>query len=374
MFSIAKMQKSYQTTSRVLNPTFKKPLNIQFTTPKAPKPKFGAGLNLPQPTSIQESRFENSRTSLPAHDLVTALVERLDEIMTVTGEVFSKNEAFTSMIDVSFAPVQKHQNPWVNASVSAQVEHALNVGKSKNVGIMVLGGEASTLGNKMPLAKARATFNAIDPASVQTGALKPIPVAELTLTPKDTPINDAAKQWNSDLANFYKAVASRLGARDEKATLPNLAREASSRTRLINSNVYVTPQMLNKKQTGHGGITAAMALKDMDSLAKRFTMGYSHRLSAFSANYIDKYVGTDALQFDTTLDHVDEKGNIILSSRISKLDTKSQQAKGPIILVHAKLEPADSLQSKTPSLNPNLMTPEEQHRSQEAQDWAKLHP
>jgi hypothetical protein len=296
-----------------------------------------------QPTTTAESRFRNDRVSLQANHLVPSLVEKLDEIMTVTGEYYSKNEAFTTLIDLKVPSLTMpryegltHEQS-VEAQLSAQVDHVLNVGKAKNIGILILSSDAVARGNRDILGMARAAFNAIDPESVKAGALKPVPVAPLTLTEADTVNNAKAADWNTKMSGFYKAVATRLATKDDSQPVPTLAREVSTDTRLVNANVYVTPQMLNKKKTGHGGVAVGLAVKDMQALLKNLSPDTAVSITDLSASYQDKFVESDALQFDTTLDHVNrETGDVVLSTRIYKLDTKGQAAQGPIILVHAK--------------------------------------
>jgi hypothetical protein len=354
-------------------------------------PRFGATHRMPQPTTIAQSRFQNDRVTLDAGNLAASLVEKLDEIMTVTGEAYSKNEAFTTLIDMSipYPPALRLESQGkarINGRLSAQVEHTMNVGKTGQNGLMVME-SAATLQGGRPLASARATFAAINPASVnaldpETGkekALQPVPVTPLSLTPQDTERNATANTWNNGLGGFYRSVAGRLGARDKTQALPDLANTVSSDTRLINRNVYVTTQMLNKKKTGHGGIAAGMALNDMEVLAQRFLKKDTVLPARISATYLDKFVESDALQFDTSLDHVDDDGHLYLSTRISKLDTKGQTATGPVILVHSRFDAYDvkewglqpaSAANPRPSLN--VADAEAEQRRQEAITWSQL--
>jgi hypothetical protein len=342
--------------------------------------RFGAKTVLTQPNSIGASRFQNQRVALQGNEMLASLVEKLDEIMTVTGEVYSKNEAFTTLIDVkmpTYAATKYGKmtaaQP-VQAKLNAQVEHTLNVGKQANVGIMVMSSEAEANDSRDYLGKARASFSAIDPESVKVGNLKPVPVTTLVMNEADTPTNAKAVVWNTQMSNFYKGVATRLGAKDPNAAVPDLTTLPSSPTRLINANVYVTPSMLNKKKTGHGGVAVGNALKDMTVLLS------SSRVPIFlkevSASYQDKFVETDALQFDTTLDHVDtQTGNMVLSTRIYKLDTKAQTVQGPIILVHALANTNNDAANfgaggaPLTAFNPNTLDAEGQARQREAQAW-----
>lgn len=360
--------------------------NTQYSCSASPvmtdsfAPKFAAKLTFEQPTTIAQSRFSNDRIGLDTANLVPSLVEKLDEIMTVTGEVYGKNEAFTTLIDVKLPNPSAlfAKNSAANGRLSAQVDHTLNVGKEKNVGIMVMSSSAKN--NKgEALADARATFNAIDPESVKVGSLKPMPVTNLSLSVEDTTTNAQASVWNTSLSGFYKNVAARLGAKDASKLHPDLKQAEASKYQLVNSNVYVTTQMLNKKKTGHGGIAAGMALKDMEALLGR-ALNSDENLKAWptrvSANYLDKFVESDALQFETTVDHHDGNGNFLLSTRISKLDTKSQTVQGPVILVHAQFN-TGSLNNGVPikaiyNLGIGAATEEAQQRRQEAITWAAL--
>lgn len=315
--------------------------------------RFGATHRMAQPNTIAQSRFQNDRVTLDASNLAASLVEKLDEIMTVTGETYSKNEAFTTLIDMSipYPPrllVEAQGKARLNAQLNAQVEHTMNAGKTGQNGLMVMNA-AGRLQNGTPLATARATFMAINPTSVnaidpETGKeknLQPVPVTPLNLGAGDTEQNTVASTWNNGLGGFYRSVGSRLGARDKNQALPDLANLPATDTRLINRNVYVTTQMLNKKKTGHGGIAAGMAMNDMEALAKRFLKKDTVIPARISATYLDKFVESDALQFDTTLDHVDTDGHLYLSTRISKLDTKGQTVTGPVILVHSQFDAYD---------------------------------
>jgi hypothetical protein len=342
--------------------------------------RFGAKTVLTQPNSIAASRFQNQRVALQGNEMLASLVEKLDEIMTVTGEVYSKNEAFTTLIDVKMPTYASTKygkmtaaQP-VQAKLSSQVEHTLNVGKQANVGIMVMSSEAEANDSRDYLGKARASFSAIDPESVKAGALKPVPVTTLVMNEADTPTNAKAVVWNTQMSNFYKGVATRLGAKDPNAAVPDLANASSSPTRLVNANVYVTPGMLNKKKTGHGGVAVGNALKDMAVLLSESRVPIY--LKEVSASYQDKFVETDALQFDTTLDHVDtQTGNMVLSSRIYKLDTKAQTVQGPIILVHAlantNSEAANFGAGGAPltAFNPSTLDADGLARQNEAKAW-----
>lgn len=345
--------------------------------------RFGAKSVLTQPSSIASSRFTNQRVSLQANTLLSSLVEKLDEVMTVTGEFYSKNEAFTTLIDVQM-PSQTAKkygrittNQGVDARVSAQVEHTLNVGKQANVGIMVMSSDATANESGDYLGKARASFNAIDPESVKAGALKPVAVTPLVVAEGDATLNSQASTWNQQMSNFYKNVANRLGAKDANAAVPTLTGVSSeSNARLVNANVYVTPGMLNKKKTGHGGVAVGLALKDMDALLKRGTREPLN-LKEVSASYQDKFVETDALQFDTTLDHVDaQTGDVVLSTRIYKLDTKAQTVQGPVILVHARANGQNALGMTTtealPTFDATTLDADGTQRRQEAQAWLAL--
>jgi hypothetical protein len=359
---------------------FQKPINTQPSghkdiTPQVSLPsvnkadtlslQFSGKRVLPQPTTISQSRFKNDRIALDANNLVPSLVEKLDEMMTVTGEAFSKNEAFTTLIDLSLPKTQPApSSSSLNAKLEGQVDHAINVGKTQNVGIMVLSSKA-TAKDGSELATARATFNAIDPESVKAGALKPVPVTPLTLGEADLPTNAKSAVWNNKLSGFYKNVGTRLGAKDPNKELTDLAQSESGSDRLVNGNVYVTPQMLNKKKTGHGGVAVGMALKDMEELVSQKTGGPS-TFTRVSASYLDKFVETDALQFETTVDHADSQGNVILSSRISKLDTKGQVAQGPIILIHAKVSTGGA------NVSIDTQSEDSEARRLEAIEWSNL--
>ncbi len=342
--------------------------------------RFGAKTVLNQPNSIGASRFQNQRVALQGNEMLASLVEKLDEIMTVTGEVYSKNEAFTTLIDVKMPTSSSTKYGKITtalpiqAKLNAQVEHTLNVGKQANVGIMVMSSEAQANESRDYLGKARASFSAIDPESVKAGTLKPVPVTTLVMNEAETPINAKAVVWNTQMSNFYKGVATRLGSKDPNAAVPDLANAPSSPTRLVNANVYVTPGMLNKKKTGHGGVAVGNALKDMAALLSGSSLPIY--LKEVSASYQDKFVETDALQFDTTLDHVDPKtGNMVLSSRIYKLDTKAQTVQGPIILVHALANTNDDAANfgaggaPLTAFNPSTLDEEGQARQREAQAW-----
>lgn len=345
--------------------------------------RFGAKTVLNQPNSISASRFQNDRVSLAANDLVPCLVEKLDEIMTVTGEFYSKNEAFTTLIDVKVPTLtaQKYGRiktaESVDAKLGAQVEHTLNVGKQANIGIMVMSSDATARESGDYLGQARASFNAIDPQSVKEGALKPVAVTLLTVGEADTSVNTKASAWNQQMSGFYKNVAARVGAKDNNVTVPSLA-GGTSPTRLVNTNVYVTSQMLNKKKTGHGGVAVGMALKDMNSLLKGYTK-LPQFIKEVTASYQDKFVESDALQFDTTLDHLDpQTGDMVLSSRIYKLDTKAQTVQGPVILVHARANANDILTLKEgwgqamPTFDATTLDEEGRKRQQEAVSWLAL--
>lgn len=354
-------------------------------------PKFSGVRTLSQPNTAATSRFKNDRVSLDGNNPVPSLVEKLDEIMTVTGEFYSKNEAFTTLIDLQMpnpdALSGKGAN--LNAQLESQVDVTLNVGKAQNVGIMVMSSSAKNAkGTEM--AKARAVFNAIDPASVnavdpETGkpkGLAPKPVTPLVVGETEQAAYAQAGNWNKSLSGFYKNVAARLGARDNSKTYPDLTQMESNENRLVNNNVYVTPAMLNKKKTGHGGVAVGVALKDMESLVLRklgMTDAESNlkpTIMRVSANYIDKFVESDALQLDTTLDHIDQHGNWFLSTRIAKLDTKAQSVEGPIILVHAKVKLGVMNQNQLSFVNPNVgivdTSSDYEQRAQEAEAWSKL--
>lgn len=339
---------------------------MQGLTFSAPRPLFGAQRQLNQPGSINESQFTNERVVLPGQqNLIRALLEKLDEAMTVGGELYSGNEAFTSLIDIDVqADKTARQQPQLEATVDTKVEQTLNVGKLQNVGIMVLRSDAKDYYTGTPIATGRATFNAIDPASVQGGgALKTVPVQLLSQ-------DDAkAADWNKNLSGFYRALAKRLGASDPAATFEDLTKAPASKTRLVNSNIYVTTDMLNKKQTGHGGITAAMAVNDMAALVRKLKNGLKDvQVHRVTANYLAPYRVSDALQTETTLDYVDNQGNIYLSSRIYKLDTKKRLAEGPVILVNAKLRTQVGGLLKD-VLKAEPATPESTQRATDAQAW-----
>jgi hypothetical protein len=336
--------------------------------------RFQAQKKLDAPDTVVGSAFSNQRVVVSLTDPVASLIERLDEMMTVVGEVYSGNEAFTATLDMTLPkgglPAAR-SNGSLDASVSAQVEHAFNL---KTSGLMVIGSEARNAANGKLMATARAVFNAVDPASLKEANLRTVPVSPLAGVPQEDFVSQRAAKWNDGVPKFYRELAKRLGARDDKVVHEDLSKADTSNRRLVNSNVYVTSQMLNKKHTGHGGITAGMALKDVNLLAKQYSGMEKLRLSAFSASYLEKYLETDALQFDTTVDHVDEKGNMYLSSRISKLDTKARTVRGPIILVHARLAPDGWGFRKPQALDPASLTPEERQRQQDAIAWGKLHP
>lgn len=306
---------------------------------------FSGSRKVPAPKTIAESRYVNERLNF-GPDVLQDLSATLDAAMTVAGEAYSGNEAFTTLFHVKMAPAGNRAveagRP-VNGSVTTQVSHA-----EKNR--MVLETAAKDYSSGYQLAEARATFVAVDPASVGPGKqMKTESVEPLTLKDSEKQLNQDAADWNNKLSGFYKNLSIQLGVRDKDHPAPDLASLASSPNRLVNSNVYVTTDMLNKKRTGHGGIAAAMAVKDMAALAGRFTQGLAsvEGLDEFTASYQSPFFESDALQFDTTVDHVDGD-EIYLSTRIYRFDTKGYDAarpdernrtvEGPVILVNGRFK------------------------------------
>lgn len=395
--------------------------------PSALPVQFGAKRQFDAPDTIEKSRFRNERIPLESNKLIEGLLARLDEAMTVAGETYAGNEAFTNVIELNIRPSAHAKNGAIDATVDTRVEHTANVGKAKNVGIMVLSSEATDYVTGQPIATARATFNAIDTTSVkgnldqgklaylldllkgaltgnvpsaadldqamdavrQPAAMRTVPVTPLKLDAVEQQVSDQAGAWNLGLSKFYQGVAARLQARDAKAVLPEAEVQGSSH-RLVNNNVYVTPDMLNKKQTGHGGIAAANAVRDMMALSRK-SAGGQPTVQRVTANYLAPFHPSDALQFDTTIDHVESnlvldpdfegsrhlQQTVYLSTRINKMDTKGRVVEGPIILVHAKLKLNASVPHgdnpenySVPPVSPQ--DAEAQQRQVEALAWDKL--
>ena len=345
--------------------------NRVSSQPLFSKPLFCGVSQLPPPTSMQSSLFVNDRLPIDGRDTVSSSIERLDEAMTVTGEVYSGNEAFTTLIGLKFKPglSQQAQPSDVHATIQAQVEHAYTVSnKGKDMGFMVMSSEARASQSGTPFVTGKATFVAVDPASVHGGAgLKTVGVPSLTLHgAQEQQCNAEAAQWGQNLGGFYRQLAKRLNAQSPVS----LASVASSPTRLINRNVYVTTHMLNKKGTGHGGIAAANAVKDMKQLVKNLqgsqTGAAEFVVEDMTASYLAPFYVHNALQFDTTLDHIDDQGRLYLSTRIGKLDTKKREAEGPIILVHSRIRPSAPV-----SWSFNATDSDAIERQKEAVQWAQ---
>lgn len=325
--------------------------------------RFGAKLDVPYPTTIEGSRWDNSWVQLNQANLRRELVVALDEIMTTTGEAYAKDpdrvkdnkrtEAFTTLIDVKFHPESlkdTSQAGMRDASTLAQVAYAYTVNipakpeknrPEMNIGNMVIASEAHDYETQAPLASAKATFVAVDADSVKAGKNQTVAVRELAIsTEGDKKLNTAARQWEEGLRNFYKTVTQGL----ESSSHPDLRAVPESDTRSVTTNMYVKTDMLNKKKTGHGGVTTAMAVDHMRALSGRFLNaqgfdGDKRQVTDLTASFARPYLETDALQFDTTIDHVDKQGNIYMSSRISKHDTQGGQVSGPVFIVHARFRP-----------------------------------
>ncbi len=368
--------------------------------------RFGATHHVPFPKTIAESRWANNWVQMDRGTLQRELVVALDEIMTTTGEAYAKDaerlkenkraEAFTTLIDVTFHPEALKGDAGTgkrDASTEAQVEHAYTVRipakpernrPEMNLGNMVISSSSRDYDTGKMLASAKATFVAVDSDSVKAGKNKPVAVRDLEVVSEgDKTFNEEARQWEQGLRDFYKTVSQSV----EVSPHPDLAAVDESATRSVTTNMYVKTDMLNKKKTGHGGITAAMALDHMGALARRFLneQGVDHngvRVSDFTASFAKPYLETDALQFDTTLDHIDSAGNIYMSSRISKHDTQGGQVTGPVFLVHARLSrkaPTTPtgifrwfLSKPTPPMLPAPQDDGTRTRRDEAIQWAAL--
>lgn len=336
--------------------------------------RFGAQLELSAPATIQQSRFPNQRIPLRTESLVRSLLEKLDEALTVTGEVYSANEAFTTHIDIDVqADRALRRKKILNASLNQQTDHVVG-----GRGVMVMSIQADDFRSGQPIARGRAIFRAIDAKKLREGKMASASVQQLNLQEGEAPVNSRAVAWNDKLFAFYKEVCDRLKARDPEASIENLAQVPSSPLRLINSNLYVSTDMLNKKQTGHGGITASIAAQDMQALVEKAAglKDGDAQVMRITANYIGPFQVSDALQMDTTLDHITEEGDFILSSRIYKLDTKQRKSEGPIILVHARLKDGSRFAPLKRWLSPRLHVsqsdPAARQRQAEATAWHKL--
>ena len=401
-------------------PTIQSPLTQAMPQAmQAPAAPQFAGRAFKAPETVDEARFTNARIPVNSNQLAQDLLARLDEAMTVTGEVYAGNEAFTNVIELTVDPDATRDAGKIQAAVDTKVEHTLNVGSKQNVGMMVMSCDAKDAVSGKPIALARATFNAIDAESVKSngnhdkllggilqlsetlrqklleglqklaaltagspaeaivnavvGKLKAaapakgmavVPVTNLQKDEANLVGGNKAESWNNDLSGFYR----NLGKRLKSAEQAELKESDNGKNRLVNTNVYVTTDMLNKKQTGHGGIAVANAVDDMQTLlAKAGKTGVVQRVSA---NYLAPFHASDSLQFDTTVDSAqktDAGTEVILSSRISKMDTKSRTVEGPIILAHAKVLLPNQTFAK-----PDARSGEAKLRNEEAQAWDAL--
>lgn len=329
--------------------------------------RFGANRRLMSPTTMQASRFRNE--GVPIYS-VRELVERIDELMTVTGEVYSANEAFTGMLHVKIKEPHivsdvddSRSGTPLYLNLESQVEHT-------DGSRMILGTCGELFEDGRPLIEAKASFSAIDHNLLKTQkTMTPVAVAPLKLEAGDLPVNQNAQEWNNQLFAFYKKLGNRLKTRDDMAILPELRNVQTHTQRMKKTNVYVRTDMLNKKQTGHGGIAAALALEDMRRLTRNYDKYFRPgQLVEFTAQYLKPFGIEDALQYDTTIDYMGPNQEMVLSTRISKLDTKSRKAEGPIILVHAKYRPDHKFE---PLLPPVTADVDADARRYEAQDWLK---
>lgn len=334
---------------------------------------FGAKRDVPAPNTIEGSRYVNDRLTI-SNDVLNDLVATLDASMTVVGETYSGNEAFTTLYQVEFTPEGSNAvsaKQALDASFDSSVEFAE---KNRMVTKSFAKDES---GNE--LARSTATFVAVNPASVGPGkAMKTESVETLSIKHGEEERTLLANDWNKNLSGFYRNVSTRLGTRDADAIVEDLATAQSSDTRLINRSVYVTPNMLNKKNTGHGGVAAANAVKDMLGLANR--LGEGSQIANLTASFQSPFYESDALQFDTTLDHVDDKNNLYFSTRIYRFDTKgfdeakpeerNRTIEGPVILVHGKVSATDkTAQAARAAVSRKIgLHP----ASEEAKEWAKL--
>ena len=129
----------------------------------------------------------------------------------------------------------------------------------------------------------------------------------------------------------------------------------------------------------YGGIAAAKSVKDMAALAGKYFDGKANvtGLEEFTASYQAPFFESDALQFDTTVDHVD--GNdVYLSTRIYRFDTKgynpakpderNRQVEGPVILVNGRFKLDRPF---TPAVLQSTDPEDGQKRQEDAIAWAE---
>ncbi len=357
------------------------------------QPLFRGTLDVNRPPTISGSRWVNDLVKVDRSDLMGGLITRLDEVMTTTGEAYAvtperkaekkRSEAFTTLMEVNFLPNAQKEPVApgkMNITTTAQVEATRKAS-------MVLYAEAINRETQEPLATARASFMAIDAESftdphrkMEVSEVRPLEVADSST---DKELNETATSWNTELLGFYKPIGKRLG--NPETTHPDL-QTLHSPVRMINENDYVTPGQLNKKHSGHGGVTAGIAMANMEELAHNYLKeaDFPHQgvqLEALTANFAQPYSESDALQLDTTLDHMDEKGRMFISTRVSRHDTQGGKIEGPVFMFHAVLthQPDNSLLGRLktdppfPTLDPQyFQTDEAQLRQTEAKQWAQL--
>ncbi len=388
-----KNTRAFESTTRTTEtPRFQgrvtQPASDQF------QPRFQGTLDVETKPTITGSRWQNERVPVNGGSLLNDLLVRLDEIMTTSGEAYAvrperkvegkRSEAFTTLFQVNFYPEAqtKRAEGKTFISTTAQVETT----DEANMGLY---SEARSPGNQNLLASARANFMAIDAESFADPdrKLETVDVRSLEISAEavnEQELNRQTSQQLKDLSSFYKPIGKRLG--HPKVEHVDL-RTQRSPIRLINDNDYVTPGQLNKKHSGHGGVTAGMAMDHMKELAARYLneSNVSHvgvDVHALTASFARPYFETDALQFDTTLDHVDEEGRMFLSTRVSRHDTQGGKIEGPVFMFHSMVthkqpkgfQRAAFLLSETkvPPMDAYIPDDEGRQRQTEAKQWAEL--
>ncbi len=369
---------------------------LKAEAPDTFQPRFAGTMHLESEPTIAGSHWKNEMVQVDPTKLGSELVVRLDEIMTTSGEAYAvtperkaeglRSEAFTLLLDVNFTPeAQKDfgQSGSMNITTDAQVE-------ATEGATMGLSSVATDFETGLTLAAARANFIAMDAASFADPSRKPempdVTPLKLSSNMQERSLNQTAKSWNEKLGAFYAPIGKRLG--HPKVAHPDL-RELRSPVRMINDNDYVTPKQLNKKHSGHGGVTAGMAMENMKALASRYLneVGFAHsavQVDALTASFARPYFETDSLQFDTSIDHINEQGKMYMSTRVSRHDTQGGKIEGPVFMFHSVLShkpPKTSILSLLASADKATVPPpmdqyiqddEARQRQEEAKQWASL--
>ena len=400
----------------MLQPIFGQLTPSSFTRPaNAVQRLLFSGTSLIQrPTTISDSFERESSVFLEGgsaygFQLLNSLIARMDEAMTVTGEKYSGNEAFTTQFHVKMTPEGQAALKQGN-SLPARVDRRMEWTKGV---FMAMSGSVTDALTDSRLADVRSMFCSIDPASVPSGKNKPKALTtELQVSEgnaDDVAINTAAAEWNKSYQAALRPVEQRLvGYKDREKNVFVPGEEVIdvkdlpiSDLRATDANFYVPTEMVNKKQTGHGGVSVAKAVQGMMVLAARNFGGKklgSVKLEEFTASYKLPFVMDHGLQADTTVDHVDKDGNVYLSTRLYKCDTKGWREQdraalseaereqdgfiltGPVTIIHAKIKAPKTISCKPNVDRFNAMLGElegkartdAETRQKEAIGWSKI--